>query len=156
MSHRTPPKIGPDWRRVWKAYGVLSTSAAQRKALYARDRGVCSYCGQQAKVWESEHTTALHTIPPSKLEDYPACLWYWTLANLATICLPCHRQKSAKEQTANAKVKRIVKKRTGQHKPKVPFRKPTEAQKAAMKKRAKEMRQKAKDYLAKKHAQKRA
>lgn len=110
MNHRTPPKIAPDWCKVWKAQGVLSTSAAQREAVFERDRGKCSKCGKITNDWQADHVYPLHNIPPSKLEKWPDCLWFWTLENLATVCKICHNLKSSKERTANAKVRRIIKK----------------------------------------------
>lgn len=147
MSHRNPPKSSADWRTVWKAHNVLATSAAQRRAIPRLPTGhvECHYCHKMVTEFDADHMVALHTIPQSKLEQWPECLWYWTIENIVPACKSCHRKKSANEQTANAKVKRIVKKRTGQHKAKVPFRKLTEDQKQAKRDYARAQRKKLKE-----------
>lgn len=115
QDHRNPPKVDFNWRHTWKEWGVLATSTAQRKAIWARDRGLCAGCNQNVgAAFEADHVLALHTIPPSHLEDYPAVLRYWTIENLQTLGISCgcHAAKSAQEATARAKVKRIIKKRS--------------------------------------------
>lgn len=107
---RKPPK-GPNWRKDFKDFGVLTTSAAQRKAVFFKHNGFCCKCGQRVTKFAADHVRPLHNIPPSHLEDYPNCLWYWSINNLELLCIPCHAKKSAAERTANAKVKRIIKKR---------------------------------------------
>lgn len=120
-DHRIPPK-GDNWLIDWKTAGVLLTSAAQRRAVAARDGGKCAGCGQIVKKWQADHIIALHTIPPSHLEEYPACLRFWAVGNLQTLGVTCgcHPKKTAQEAGSRAKVKRIIKKAAGIRKP-TPF-----------------------------------
>lgn len=121
LGYRTPPK-GETWRIDWKEWGVLSTSAAQRKALFARDGGVCRHCGKHYgnHEWEAEHAFPLHAVRG----EYPAILRFWSLENLETRCRACHRIKSASEAKARAKIVRIRKRLDGTRRPrrKVPSR----------------------------------
>lgn len=91
-----------------KAYGLAVNSGDQRNAVYARDKAVCKQCGVPVKMWQADHIVPLHSIPPSQLADHPACLRFWDLQNLQTLCYPHHNAKSALEATVRAKVKRIA------------------------------------------------
>jgi len=109
---RQPPK-GEDWRKDWKAYGVLASSAAQRRAIQARgDDGLCAGCGQRVACWNADHVQPLHNITPSQLADYPAVLRFWAVGNLQCLGVSCgcHSRKTNLERTRNAKVLRIIKK----------------------------------------------
>lgn len=136
-SHRLPPV---EWR---KEPGLLLTSSAQRKAVFARDTGKCAKCGSicfessgvmppsgtPLKIlFHADHIIALHAIPPSV--PFPEALKYWRIENLQCLCPDDHRKKSAREVTANAKVKRIRRRLDGTRRPRRtvpsrPLRKPT-------------------------------
>jgi 5-methylcytosine-specific restriction endonuclease McrA len=77
-------------------------------------------------MWQADHIVALHTIPPSQLEDYPACLRFWCADNLQTLCYDHHTKKTAQEATVRAKVKRIRARIEGtrRERKKVPTRQP--------------------------------
>ena len=93
------------------AYKLAINSGSQRNAVWQRDKGVCACCGKSPKGWQADHITPLHSIPPSQLEDYPACLRFWSIDNLQTLCtVPCHQNKTAREATSRAKVLRLRKK----------------------------------------------
>ena len=119
QEHRLPPK------KYRKLPGVLLTSAAQRKACWERDKGICAKCGvDNGKKYQADHVLALHAIPPS-------CAWperakYWRIENLQTMGMlcGCAQTKTAIEATSRAKVKRIVKKAETPRKPRphIPFR----------------------------------
>lgn len=157
INLRTPPK--PEgYKEQWKAYGVLSSSTAQRQALIYRlaqdflvfegEIGVkamqCAQCRNYFKIVSihAEHIKALHTVDRT---DYPACLRYWSITNLEPVCVDCHKIKTKREVKANAKVKRIVARKTGTRRARkaIPARKLpilTEAQKAEIKQRQKNFR----------------
>lgn len=122
-STRTPPK-GPDWRNDWKAFGVLATSAAQRKALWQRESegGIyttiqCHYCSMPLlkRGFEAEHQVPLHLIDR---QNYPICLAMWSIDQLVATCRDCHKEKTARETKERAKADRISKKLRGETKPK--------------------------------------
>lgn len=98
-SPRTCPPAHPD-------YVTLRTSAAQRKALWARDAGRCARCGGAGGVWHAEHIFPLWLVDRAA---WPACLHYWTIGNLQTLCTKpeCHPKKTATEAAARAKIKRL-------------------------------------------------
>lgn len=108
IRHPPKPADGADHRADWKAFGVLPTSRQQRAALFARDSGKCHICGSHGDEWDAEHTHPIWLVDRS---DYPVCLAYWSLSNLTTICIPCHKAKTALEAGHRAKVKRIIAKR---------------------------------------------
>lgn len=57
--------------------------ALNRKALVARDRGVCQYCGKNG-------TTIDHIIPRARWKG-PGPVHQWT--NVALACSPCNQKK---------------------------------------------------------------
>lgn len=99
-----------------KEPGLLLTSAAQRKAVHARDGGKCAGCGSTGVPWCADHVKPLHSIPA--WAEYPAALDFWRINNLQTLCdAVCHKAKTIGEVIANAKVKRIILKTAGIKKP---------------------------------------
>lgn len=91
-----------------KAYNLAINSGTQRQTVYARDKGVCKECAAPARLWQADHITALYSIPPSQLADYPACLRFWRAENLQTLCYDHHTKKTSLEATERAKTKRIA------------------------------------------------
>lgn len=99
-SSRLPP---PEYR---KEPGLLLTSAAQRKAVFARDGGKCCKCGVKDVPWCADHAFPLHAVPD--WAEYPRALDFWRIGNIQTLCRDiCHKAKTKIEVVANAKVKRI-------------------------------------------------
>lgn len=139
MTHRTPPK--PEgYKADWKLYGVLATPATQRKALFARDSGVCKLCGSQDKPWIYEHIIPLWLVDRS---DYPRCLKYWSLEYGETRCVDCSKPKTKLESKARAKIKRIRGETCTGIKKKIPNRpmpKPTPEQKEKLRAMRREQR----------------
>lgn len=103
MNLRIPPKKR-GWKKLWAEFGVLATSREQRAALFSRDGGKCCKCGEVKTFWHAEHPTPLWLIDIAK---WPACLWAWSIHNLTTICVECHKPKTAQEAKKRAKIKRI-------------------------------------------------
>jgi 5-methylcytosine-specific restriction endonuclease McrA len=121
-QHRLPPI---EWRRE---KGLLLTSAAQRKACLARDKGICGRCKSLGGAWNADHIHALNDITASA--PFPAALKYWRIGNLETLCEKCYWKKSVAEVKANAKVKRIRRRLDGTRRPQRrvpsrPVKKPT-------------------------------
>lgn len=119
MNHRRPPK-GETWRLDYREYGVLLSSAAQRRAVYARDKGICCDCGTDcgSKNYHADHDRALHALPLSGPRSaYPEILWFWGIKNLRLLCHRCHLKKTIAENVANAKVRRLVARLTGTRRP---------------------------------------
>lgn len=97
----------PDTRRSWHpacvtAYRVACFSSDQRRAVRARDRGVCASCGHQGgrDDWDADHIRPLWSAPRDMtLADRDQ--WFG-LPNLQTLCQPCHKAKSAREAAERA------------------------------------------------------
>jgi 5-methylcytosine-specific restriction endonuclease McrA len=107
ISHRTPPKGHSD-------YIVLATSQQQRKAAFARDKGVCTHCKQVSAAWDYDHIVELASVDRT---NWPECLKYWTIEYGQTLCKACHRAKTIRGHKANAKVKRIRARADGTRRP---------------------------------------
>lgn len=136
-DHRTPPKpphyhnprpgqcrwcgldiLKPDGvtlntRANWhpkcvKDYKLVAWPAVTRREVWKRDKGKCVQCGHQcarkgADVWHLDH------VKP--LIEAQGDLSYWKLANLQTLCQPCHHKKTGAEATARAESRRSKKDR---------------------------------------------
>jgi 5-methylcytosine-specific restriction endonuclease McrA len=121
---RKPPK-GKYWTYDWRIFGVLHTSAQQRKAVFERDKGICVKCGLQiGQKFHADHIRALHTLSRSELQNYPSCLKFWALGNLQLlgVACGCHKAKTALEAKSRAKVVRLVRKQVKELKPRHPLR----------------------------------
>ena len=89
-----------------KEYKLVAWPAVTRRAVFKRDKGVCIKCGHQCAkagkdVWHLDH------IKP--LIEAAGDIKYWTLANLQTLCQPCHHAKTGSEATARAEARRAAK-----------------------------------------------
>lgn len=116
LNCRTPPKKR-GWQKLWRQYGVLATSAQQRKALATEKRNACAGCGcacfgltPEGKLlvlapYHAEHEWPLELVDRN---DWPHCLWFWSIHNLRWMCAYCHKIKTAYEAKARAKIKRIA------------------------------------------------
>lgn len=135
MKHRLPPLPAtmteprrPGWcrwcgratgskRRTWhaecvSAYFITTRSKDQRKAVFARDKGVCAACGTDTLAlalavhphhlhgylrqgdllghyWQADHIVALVNASRD--------LTMWSLANLQTLCTACHKAKTKRD-----------------------------------------------------------
>ena len=104
-------------RRSWHpecvtAYFIATSSTAQRRALWERDKGVCRQCGldtlakalserpewyhahlklgvSTSKYWQADHVVALINAERD--------LKFWTLENLQTLCTECHKKKTKQD-----------------------------------------------------------
>ena len=97
-----------DRRRLWHTpcvivHGIAASPRYARAQVEKRDHGKCAECGAVTPFWELDHIRPLHLV--DRKARY--ALDYWLLGNMQTLCKPCHKAKSAKEQSAQAKVKRI-------------------------------------------------
>ncbi len=89
-------------RRHWHdhcvdAYKQASWPQYARRLVYRRDKGRCAACGvTHRKQWELDHIVPLIDGGGFDLE------------NMQTLCIPCHRQKTAQEASSRSqKVKRV-------------------------------------------------
>lgn len=139
------PDGSPDMRKNWhpadqkdclERWRVANDPAFARLKVFARDFGVCSYCGADTKppgecagvVWEKVRMACSMKGPNGSLPWFPTLgdwevehelpLWlvdksapsalrYWGLGNLKTACPACHKRKTAAEAAMRAKGKRI-------------------------------------------------
>lgn len=109
MSVRKPPR--PPEGEVWPP--EVQSPAAARRLVFARDAGVCVDCGEIRAFdggWHVDHNIPLWKVP---LGDYDKRIWYWTLPNLVTRCIGCHKLKSKREEAEQAHHDRLAKKRAG-------------------------------------------
>lgn len=95
-------------RRRWHRaclyeYRGMAWSGYIRKKVFARDHGICAKCGTKGP-WQADHTIPLWSVPrPIRVEDRER--WFG-LSNLATLCLPCHKEKTRAEAKERARIKR--------------------------------------------------
>jgi hypothetical protein len=85
-----------------KQYNLIYDLTKQRKAVFARDRGVCHICGTVDERlhgnWDMDHL-----VP---LSESRGRIEAWHLNNIGTKCVACHREKSAEETKRRAKRRR--------------------------------------------------
>lgn len=98
--HRFPPL---EWR---KEPGLLLTSRTQRRGALESSGGKCSSCGLDANgEFHADHRHPLWLVDR---DNFPENLKFWRIENIALVCLPCHRAKTAREAGAKAKINRII------------------------------------------------
>ena len=72
---------------------ICSDPRAARLFVFARDKGRCASCDyEDARLhgdWHVDHKL--------RLRDVPRILAYWLPANLQTLCIACHHEKTADE-----------------------------------------------------------
>lgn len=81
-----------------------------RLVIEARDKGKCAVCGSTDAPWHVEHR-----VPLWKVRHLPDAerFYYFTPANVDTVCVNCHPFKSAKETTERAHIDRLEKEKLG-------------------------------------------
>jgi hypothetical protein len=114
------PRAEPEPRCIWEYHAQAFTF---RDQVYARDGGVCANCGYDhaaaIAAWEAtrpsmgaelhEHTAWIDRRPADWHADHIIALedgGEHALTNGATLCAPCHRIKTAAENSARARRRR--------------------------------------------------
>ncbi len=113
-------------------YRIANFAGDAWQAVWKRDKGKCASCGltpderpghwirgRQRTRWYSDsyHWTEIewsgrrweadHIFPLWKVDrTVPDAFWFWTLANLQTLCEPCHKAKTKTEAAERAALKR--------------------------------------------------
>lgn len=139
------------WHRACELeFQIITMPDVARTELFKRDKGICASCGEDwsdryrfAKGAECMHgfdrdeqgfyrsTEVLwislwhndHIVPLWKVVHMPPLkrLAYFTLANMQTLCTPCHQQKCSDEAAEKAKYDRRERAKTETAKPKRAF-----------------------------------
>lgn len=103
-------RTGKPSRATWhpacaKEYRFLHWPSESRKIVWKRDKGVCASCKHQCEKrrngWHLDH------IKP--LIGANGDLSFWSLGNMQTLCVPCHKEKTANEAKERAKERRARK-----------------------------------------------
>jgi 5-methylcytosine-specific restriction endonuclease McrA len=111
LARLTPDEAKELWSRGWRKRlppegdhykspeGKMYRSATNAiKAVFERDNGVCAKCGwgsnpQQINRWCVDHVIPIWLVDRS----HPDSLWFWTIENLQTLCVSCHKKKTVQE-----------------------------------------------------------
>lgn len=64
-----------------------------REKVWKRDRGVCAFCGTDGSPWECDHIIAVHEGGGM-----------YGLAYLRTLCIDCHRGRTAQQAAGRARI----------------------------------------------------
>lgn len=96
-------------------FNILFNWQYARRIVKLRDKGICQSCGRSwrecitpaGKGMEVDHIVPLHQCPSrdiGNLTQASMLTWYapWLLPNLQTLCVSCHKAKSALERTRRA------------------------------------------------------
>lgn len=99
-------KIRANWHpSCLEVYKTIYWPTHTRKVVWRRDQGQCAKCGVESPRkgggWHVDH------VQP--LIEAQGDLDYWRLSNLETLCVPCHKTKTAAEATARAAQRRALK-----------------------------------------------
>lgn len=120
----------PNLRRNWHpecvtTYRLATGSEQQRRVCWERDSGICAACGvdttkiwcgwrrigdcwlrdgvgslfEAAWTWEADHIVPLHLVDRTAAD----ALRFWGAGNLQTLCVPCHKAKTAAEAASRSK-----------------------------------------------------
>ena len=93
-------------RRTWhknclQPYYLLTRQSHAKRAVKKRDKGICKDCGKFCRYrheWQLDHE--------KPLIEANGNVWYWSLENLATRCVECHKKKTIKENKLRKESKR--------------------------------------------------
>ena len=98
----------PNKRAHWhpkcaKEYNLIHDPSETRKAVFKRDRGICCQCGtvdERLKGnWDMDHALPL-IESQGRIEA-------WKLSNIQSLCVSCHRDKSAAETRSRAQRRKL-------------------------------------------------
>lgn len=86
-------------KKCYDVYQEIFHTSVTRRAVWKRDTGKCNVCKTQCdrkgiNGWQMDHI-----IP---LIEANGDIKYWLLDNLQTLCKPCHKEKTGREATARA------------------------------------------------------
>jgi hypothetical protein len=94
-------------------YLFMTRPKVYRRAIFKRDMGVCQTCGWKHTSihsnWELDHITPLVESRGLEEIDYS----FWQEGNLQVLCSECHKEKTSREATVRAAVRKILKEKTG-------------------------------------------
>ena len=93
-------------------YMMIYHPGETRKRIWNRDGGVCAKCGelqprksrQHDLKWHVDHIKPLWEQKGKKFDEID--LSYWEEENLQTLCTKCHSDKTSKESTERANIRR--------------------------------------------------
>jgi 5-methylcytosine-specific restriction endonuclease McrA len=71
-----------------------------RFRVLERDGGKCAHCGVIVVDWDMDHIVPLALAPRD--------IFYWTLANLQTLCKTCHKKKTVLDMINIRAAKAII------------------------------------------------
>jgi hypothetical protein len=87
-------------------YKLLFWATTTRRAVWKRDNGVCKECGTQCSRKGKPKWHMDHILP---LIEANGNINYWRLENLQTLCVICHKKKTANEASERATVRKTLK-----------------------------------------------
>ena len=93
-------------------YMMIYHPGETRKRIWQRDGGVCAKCGElqprKSRIhelkWHVDHIKPLWEQKGKKFDEID--LSYWKEDNLQTLCTKCHTEKTSREATTRAEMKR--------------------------------------------------
>ena len=93
-------------------YMMIYHPTETRKRIWQRDGGECAKCGELQPrksryhdlKWHVDHIKPLWEQKGKKFDEID--LSYWGEDNLQTLCTKCHTEKTSKEATIRAEMKR--------------------------------------------------
>ena len=93
-------------------YMMIYHPGETRKRIWQRDGGECAKCGkiqprksrQHDLKWHVDHIKPLWEQKGKRFDEID--LNYWREENLQTLCTKCHSDKTSKEATKRAEIKR--------------------------------------------------
>jgi hypothetical protein len=85
-------------------YMFIYHATETRKVVFKRDNGECNWCGKKSSKWHADHINPLVEQKGISIEELDYS--YWELTNLQTLCASCHYEKSGKESTNRATVRK--------------------------------------------------
>ena len=84
-------------------YMLIYHSREQRAHVRKRDKNICNHCGKVSRKWDVDHINPLVEQKNVKGKDLD---WsYYSIDNLQTLCIKCHRIKTTSEVKLRGKGK---------------------------------------------------
>jgi hypothetical protein len=84
-----------------RQYKLIYWPDQTKRAVWKRDRGQCIECGEITAEWDMDHR--------QPLIESKGDMAFWSLGNCTTLCRPCHKDKTAREATERARLRRELK-----------------------------------------------